>query len=409
MVVNLVAVRFMRDGMGVEDYGIFNAIAGVVQVVVCLKNVMATASQRFLSIALGKKDIIAMHDTFHVSLNIIFAISGIVLLLAETVGLLFVINEMNYPASKFTSVMIIYQFSILTFICTMIQIPYLAATLAHEKMDVFAFITILEGILTFCVAIAIAYIPCNGMVVYAAGLFCVSLVGLLLYSAYANKHFEEAKKTQIKDNSLYRKMFTFTIWTLFGSLASSLMLQGNMIMLNVFIGPLANAAFAIAINIYNAVNSLGSNVITAFRPQMTMKYSQHDYHSLNRLFWLSTGATFAILAIVLTPIEIWMPEILKIWLGSADHMTVDFSRIMMLVAAVILVGAPITIIMLAVGCVKQYHMFVEPIMLLCLPVGYVMLKLGYSANAVCWSVLGCVIIAHIARIERLYRYYYSKQ
>lgn len=408
MVINLIAVRFVRNGMGIEDYGIFNAIAGVVQVVLCLKNVLATASQRFLSIAFGRNDIQGMRDAFRISLYISVIISAVVLIFAETVGLWFVTTQMNYPASKFISVMVVYQFSILSFVSTMVQIPFLASVLAHEKMDVFSYVTIFEGILSFLLALAIYICPTNGMIVYACGLFFVSVVGLAIYSWYAYRRFPETKKVEISDKFLYKKMFAFSGWTLFGNLAASLMLQGNMILLNVFVGPVANAAFAIAITVYNAVNSLGNNIIVAFRPQMTMSYSKQDYHNLNRLFLISTCAIIAILAVVLTPLEIWMPEILKLWLGSADQMTIDFSRIMMLVSAVLLIGTPITIIILAVGCVKQYHLVVESVTLLCLPMGYAMLKMGYGPNAVCWSVLGCLAVAHIVRIERLYRFYFSK-
>jgi Na+-driven multidrug efflux pump len=174
------------------------------------------------------------------------------------------------------------------------------------------------------------------------------------------------------------------------------------------VGPVANAAFAVALQFYNALTSFGNNIIMAVRPQMVMNYSQGNYRQLNRLFFLSTLALTLLLAMMIVPMIIWMPDILRIWLGDADPMTIVFSRLMFVVAFIMMVGMPITIIMHAVGCVKQYHLIVETITIMCLPASYFLLRSGYPPESTCWSVIGFLALAHLARMFCLWKYYFRK-
>ena len=227
-------------------------------------------------------------------------------------------------------------------------------------------------------------------------------------SVLVNRRINGIFYQRVTDKKLYRQVLSFSGWTIYGSIAAALMFQGNMLSLNVFVGPVANAAFAVALQIYNAISSVGNNVIMAVRPQMVMNYSNGNYKVLNRLFILSTLALIGLLGIIIVPLEIWMPEILRIWLGDADGMTVIFSQLMIIVAALLMVGMPITIIMHAVGCVKQYHLIVETITILCLPAGCLFLSLGYAPESVCWSIVGFIALAHVSRMFCLWKFYLQK-
>lgn len=408
MVINLLAVRYVRAGLGIEDYGILNVATGLVQIVICLKSILATATQRFLSIFLGNQHMDEVRDSFSVSVKLSKELSLLVLLGMETIGLWFVCTQINCPESRYIAMLIVYQLAILNFILTLLQVPYLASVLAYEKMDFFAFVTILEAIVNLAAAFLIFVVPCDKMIFYAIMLAVSNLLGYILYKLYVNKKIRDIYFQQVKNKELYRKMLSFSGWTVYGSISAALMIQGNMLVLNIFVGPVANAAFAVAMQINNAITNLGNNVIMAVKPQMVMNYSKGNFRQLNRLFLLSTLALVVVMGGIILPLEVWLPEILELWLGNTDYITIIFSRLMIIAAFLLMIGMPITIIMHAVGCVKQYHLMVETITILCLPASYISLSFGFTPESVCWSMIAFIIVAHICRLFCFWKYYLSE-
>lgn len=408
MVINLVAVRYLRAGLGLEDYGLLNAATGIVQIVICLKSVLATSTQRFISMALGKGDTHSASDSFSVSIRLSKVLSLLVLLGMETMGLWFVCTRMNCPDSRFTALIIVYQMAVVNFILTLLQVPYLAVVLAYEKMNIFALVTIFEGIISLAAALLLFVAPGDRMIFYSLMQIAANLLGYIIYVAYVRLRIRNISFRKIKDPKLYHQILSFSGWTIYGSVAAALMLQGNMLALNVYVGPLANAAFAVSLQLYNAITSFGNNVIMAVRPQMVMNYSKGDYSRLNRLFIMSTLALIGLLGVIVAILEIWMPEILEIWLGDVDNMTINFSRLMIISSVLLLIGMPITIIIHAVGCVKQYHLLVETITILCLPISCLLLCRGYVAESTCWSIVSFIALAHVARLFCLWNYYLKK-
>ena len=408
MAINLVAVRFVRKGLGIEDYGILNAATGIVQIVVCLKSILATSTQRFISMSLGIDDMKGARDSFSVSVKLSKQLSILVFLGMETIGVWFVCTQMNCPPSRYTAMLIVYQLAVVNFILTLLQVPYLAVVLAYERMNIFAFVTVAEGVITLISALLLFIVHGDRMIFYAVMLIMANLLGYVIYIAYVHRRIHGIFYQVVKDRKLYHQVLSFSGWTIYGSIAGALMFQGNMLTLNVFVGPVANAAFAVALQLYNAFSSLGNNVIMAVRPQMVMNYSNGSYSRLNRLFILSTLALVGLIGIILIPLEIWMPEILTVWLGDVDNMTIIFSRLMIVVSALLMLGMPITIIMHAVGCVKQYHLIVETITILCLPAAYLCLRWGYAPESVCWAMVGFIALAHVVRMFCLWKYYFKK-
>lgn len=404
MLINLIAVRFVRSGLGIESYGIFNAIAGVVQLLSCLSVVLSTASQRFLSISMGENDIVKQKEVFSTSIRISLYFASIVIFLFETIGLWFVITQMNYPTSSFNTVMWIYQFAIVTLINTIIQVPYLAAVIAHEQIHIFAIASLTEAFLKLAVAILLPLFTSNPLMIYAGLLLAISLITTSIYIGYCHTHYQECKSF-VRTNQYIRPMLSFSTWTLFGSLAGSALIQGNMLLLNVYSGPISNAAFAISIQIYFAIFQLGNNIFVAIRSRMIQSYANGMYDYLNHLFIFSQKALLWLLVIIVIPLYYWMPEILHLWLGNVDEETILFSRWMMLSAGVISLGTPITIILQATGHVKQYHLLIEPIILLSIPFNWLALRVGYPSVYICYTILLFSIVAHFARLERLKRYY----
>ncbi len=408
MVINLVAVRFLRSssGLGVEGYGVYNAINGVVNLVVCLNTVLSAASQRFFSVKIGEGDEVGLRNVFQISLRVSWMIAAVAVVLFETVGLWFVINKMNYPAEWFMEVMVIYQAAIVAFVALLIQVPYLAAVMAHERMGVFAIVSFIGAVLNLVLAFVLRYIPVHHLMVYGIGWMGTAVLSTVLFILYAKRHFVEAQKTPITNKSEYRSLLSFTGWTMFGSLAGAAMIQGNTLLINTYVGPIANAAFAVAVQIYYSVSQLGNNVFVAVRPQMIQTYAQANYGETKRLFWLSTTVVLALLTLVALPVAIWMPQILTLWLGSVDALTIAFSRWMLLLAAILLMAIPITIVMQASGHVKEYHLPVELSALLSVPVSWILLANGAPVIYVAYALIGGVTLAHIVRLIVMKKYAY---
>lgn len=411
MVINLIAVRFLRSdsGLGVEGYGVYNAVVGVINLIACLNTVLATASQRFFSVKMGEKDEAGLRNIFQISLRISWLMAAVAVVLFETVGLWFVINKMNYPAEWFMEVMVVYQAAIVAFVALLIQVPYLAAVMAHEKMNVFAIVTLIGTFLNFVLAYALRYIPSHHLMVYGIGWMGTAILATVLFIIYAKRHFAETQRTPITDKSEYKTLLSFTGWTMFGSLAGAAMIQGNTLLINTYVGPIANAAFAVAVQIYYAVSLMGNNVFVAVRPQMIMTYAQANYQETRRLFWISTGVVIALLAVIAIPLAIWMPEILTLWLGQVDALTISFSRWMLLVAVILILAVPITTILEAAGKVKEYHLPVESSILLSIPISWVLLAHGASVLSVAYSLVGGVALAHIVRLIVMKKYAYIKE
>ena len=408
MAINLIAVRFLRSnsGLGVEGYGVYNAVVGVINLIACLNTVLATASQRFFSVKMGENDEVGLRNIFQISVRISWMMAAGAVVLFETVGLWFVINKMNYPAEWFMEVMVVYQAAIVAFVALLIQVPYLAAVMAHEKMGVFAIVTLIGTFLNFVLAYALRYIPSHHLMVYGIGWMGTAILTTVLFIIYAKRHFAETQRTPITDKSEYKTLLSFTGWTMFGSLAGAAMIQGNTLLINTYVGPIANAAFAVAVQIYYAVSLMGNNVFVAVRPQMIMTYAQANYQETKRLFWISTGVVIALLAVIAIPLAIWMPEILTLWLGEVDALTIAFSRGMLLVAIILLMATPITTILEAAGRVKEYHLPVEIAILLSVPASWVLLAYGAPVISVVYALIGAATLAYGVRWIILKKYAY---
>lgn len=409
MFINLITVRFLRSetGLGVEGYGVYNAINGVINLIACLNTVLATASQRFFSVRMGKNDEAGLKNIFRISVRISWLMAAVAVVLFETVGLWFVINKMNYPAEWFPEVMVIYQTAIVGFVALLVQVPYLAAVMAHEKMNVFAIVTFIGATLNLVLAFALRYIPAYHLMVYGIGWMGTAILTTVLFAFYAKRHFAETQRTTITDKSEYKSLLSFTGWTMFGSLAGAVMIQGNTLLINTYVGPIANAAFAVAVQIYFAVSQLGNNVFVAVRPQMMMSYAQANYGETRRLFWLSTIVVLTLLTLVALPVAIWMPQILTLWLGEVDVLTIALSRWMLLFAVIMSLSVPITTILEAAGKVKEYHLPVELSILLSVPVSWILLANGASVMVVAYALTGGVTLAHIVRLMVMKKYAYK--
>ena len=407
-IINLYSVRFVLAGLGAIDYGIFNAVAGVVMMSSFLSGVMELSIQRFYSIALGKKDKMGMNEIFSLSLRILFVIAVVLLVLFETVGIWFLETKLNIPVERMGASRMCFQFAIFTFVISIMQIPFSSALFAHENMEGYALISTIDCLLKVFVAVLIGYVMIDSLVFYSGGLLLVAVIVFLMYSIYCSRTYEECKYRSVKNALLTRQLLSFSGWTMFGSIAKVCMIQGNTILLNIYFGPIVNVAFAISQQINNAFNALCNSMVLAMRPAMIQSYAGGDYKCLNQLFAVSNKFIYYVLLMVSLPMIAEMPTILHLWLGdSVTAQIVLFSRLIIIYVVCLAMNNPITTIIQASGHIKYYHLSVESVTLLCLPISWVLFKFGLTAEYAFVSLIGVCVLTHFIRLVCL-RHYYSE-
>lgn len=404
-IINLYTIRLILQGLGEEDYGIFNTIAGVVTATSVFSGVLALSIQRYYSFSIGKQDNQKLQEIFSASLCILIVLSIIIIFVLETLGLWFVNTQLVIPTNRIGAALWIYQFSIGILFCSIIQIPYTAAIFSHEHMGIYALISTIECILKLFIAFCIAFTSTDRLIFYVAGLLVVAVITMVLYATYGMHKYRECHYKRTNNKDLYKELLSFSGWTLFGSIAGTCMIQGNTILLNIYFGPIIVAAFSIALQINNAFNSLCNSMVLAFRPPMIKAYAENNYDYLNRLFSACNKFIFFILIAIAIPIIANMEVILSLWLGNATPNTVLFSRLIIVYIVLLAMHSPITIIMQASGHIKEYHLPVESITLLCLPLTWLIFRFGLPAHGVFFVMVLICLLAHLVRLVCLRHFY----
>ena len=405
MLANLYAVRLLINGLGDKDYGIFTTVAGVVTTTAFLSSILAFAVQRFYSVALGEHDQIKSQDIFTASLNISLCTSIVILLFLETVGVWFVNHHLVIPEERMEATIWAFQFSIFTFLLTFIQVPYLAAIYANEDMGIYSVVSTVDGLGRVVAAWIITRVAIDRLSLYSFLLLVLTLVVFVCYAVVSIRRYPECRYSSVKDKNIYRQLISFSGWYSFGSLANTGLNQGNTILLNIFFGPLANAAFGVATQIQNAFNTLSNSMVLPFRPPMIKAYAEGDHESVNSMFQANNKVICYFMLAVGLPVMAEMRTILQLWLGMNDDMTVIFSQMMVASVIVVSLHNPISIIIHATGRVRQYHVPVETLILLCFPFTLMLFKSGCQALALFYSMLGLVVVAHCVRLCILRRCY----
>lgn len=407
--VNLYSIRIVLGRMGTEDYGIFNAIAGVVTISSFISGVLDLAIQRFYSYAIGAKQSDQLVKIFSISIKCTVILAFAILVILEVVGLWYIQNKLVVPIDKIAIATTCFHFSAITFLCTILQIPFTATIFAHEDMGAYAAISSAECLLKLLVAFLIGKVFWDNLSFYSLGLMFVAIIIYISYGMWSHIHYAECKRyIKVKDNSLYKKILSFSGWTLFGSFAKITMVQGSTLLLNSFFGPLTNASFAIAVQISNAFTALSNNMVLAVRPAMIKSYAEKNESYLNQLFNFSNKFIYYLLLVIGLPMITEMPLIERIWLGnSVNQEIILFSRLVIIYTICLAMNNPITIIVQATGKIKKYHLCVESITLMTLPVSWILFHYKYESHHIFTSMIGLCLVAHIVRLFCLKNTYKS--
>lgn len=330
MAISLFSSRVILQALGVEDYGLYGAIGSIVAMFTMINGVLAAGTSRFLTFELGKGDKERLRKTFSASFAMHVALAVILFLLLETVGLWFVNNKMNIPEGREYAANIVYQFSIITSMLTLTQVPYSASIISHEKMSVYAYVGIAEATFKLGLIFVLLYIPFSDNLIAYAIIIAVWSIGLQLwYRFYCRKRFEECNLTIVRDKSIYKGMLSYSLWDFVGQFCATGNSQGLNILLNLFFGVTVNAGRAVAYQVEAAVTQFSSNFMTAVTPQITKSYAQDNIPRFIQLITYSSRLSFYLLFLISLPIFLEAEYILSVWLVRVPETASYFLRFIM--------------------------------------------------------------------------------
>lgn len=399
MGISLFTSRVVLQTLGVEDYGISSVVGGVISMFTFINAAMVSSTQRYLNFELVRGDANQLRSVFSTSLQIHSLIALAIIVLSETVGLWFLNEKLVIPEARMTAAMWVYQCSILSCAVSIMSTPYNAVIVAHEKMSAFAYISILDVSLKLLVVYLLVVLPFDKLIILSILTLLVQLFIRYIYTLYCHRHFPESYFQFRFNKTLFKEMFGFAGWSFWGNLAAILYTQGLNMMLNIFFGPIVNAARGIAVQVQSAVQQFVGGFQTALNPQITKNYASNNLPQMHSLMFRSARFSFLLLFFLSLPVLMETNFILTLWLKTVPDDAVIFTQIMICISLIYTTANPCVIANQATGKVKIYQMVVGGILLLILPISYVVLKLGAPAYSV-FIVHFC--IESVAQFSRMY-------
>ena len=401
MIVNLYTSRVILQALGVEDYGVYNAIAGFIAMFSMVSSAIAGAISRFITFVLGQGDKDKLKKVFSTAIIIQLTLAAIVVVLVEAVGVWFLNTHMTIPDGREVAANWVLQFALVTFVLNLWSTPYNAALIAHEKMAAFAYIGIFEGVANLIIAFMVMCSPFDRLIVYGAFICLIALITRMIYNGYCKKHFDECIFKWTFDYNLFKEMFSFAGWNFIGSISGLLRDQGINILFNVFCGPIINAARGLAIQVQTAVFKFSSNFYVAVQPQITKSYASDNVDESHDLVLRSSRFAFLLLTALIVPLITETDFILQLWLKEVPAHTTAFVQIILLCTLIDSLSTPLIYLMLATGNIKRYQIVVGLFNFINFPVAWIILYCGGSPELAQLSIIFFSLGALILRLSML--------
>ncbi len=392
MVISLFTSRIILQKLGVDDYGIYQAVGGVVGFLSFINGALATGSSRFLTYALGEGNAEKLKRTFSTTLNIHIIISILVVIVAETIGLWFLYHKMVIAPERMTAAVYTYHLSILTAVFTLTQVPYNATIVAHEKMSIYAYMSIFEVSAKLLVCYLLAIGGFDRLMMYATLLLSVQVGIMCFYRFYCTHHFEEARFSFSFDKKIFKEIAGFSGWSMFANASIALNSQGVLILLNMFFAPAVVAARAISLQVNMAANQFVSNFRQAANPQIVKKYAAGDYEGSKHLLLESTKYSYYMMYLIALPVCLLAYPLLKLWLGVVPDYTVPFLQIVIVQSLFQVFDTSFYTALYAKGRLRENALTSPTLGFMIFPITYVFFKLGYSPLVLSWTSLAVYAI-----------------
>lgn len=398
MAVGLFTSRVILDALGVEDYGIYNLVGGFISMFNIFRAGLLSAVQRFITFDLGKGDMNGLKSTFSTSMFIFIMLSVLIVILAEIGGIWFIENKLTIPSVRMTAAHWVFQFSLLTLVLNLISFPYNALIIAHERMKAFAYMSIFDAVAKLILTYLVYISPIDKLIFYAFLMCLVQFVNRMIYNIYCRLNFEESKFSWRIDWHKAKKIYAFTGWELFGSVAVIGYTQGLNMLLGMFFSPIVNAARGVAVQVQGMITGFVNNFQTALNPQITKSFASDNRGYMFKLVFASSRVSYFLLFFFAVPLMLEADILLNLWLVEVPEYTVIFFRLIIITTMIDAISNPIITSVEATGKIKVYQIVVGSLLLMILPVSYVVLKIGGAPYSVFIVHIIFSFLAFCARI-----------
>lgn len=398
MAVGLFTSRVILDSLGIEDYGIYNLVGGFISMFNIFRAGLLSAVQRFITFDLGKGDINGLKSTFSTSMFIFIMLSVLIVIVAEIGGIWFIENKLTIPTVRMTAAHWVFQFSLLTLVLNLISFPYNALIIAHERMKAFAYMSIFDVVAKLLLTYLVYISPIDKLIFYSFLMCLIQLINRMIYNIYCRRNFEESKLIWEIDWNKVKKIYAFTGWELFGSVAVIGYTQGLNMLLGMFFSPVVNAARGVALQVQSMVIGFVNNFQTALNPQITKSFASDNRGYMFRLVFASSRVSYFLLFFFALPLMLEADILLNLWLVEVPDYTVIFFRLIIITTMIDAISNPIITLVEATGNIKVYQIVVGSLLLMILPVSYVVLKLGGAPYSVFIVHIIFSFLAFCARI-----------
>lgn len=398
MGVSLYTSRVILSALGADDYGLYNVVGGIVAMFGFISGAMTNTTSRYITFNLGLNDPNRLRNVFSMAVIIHIALALLILLLGETIGLWYLKEKLVIPEGREYAAAILYQLSIASAIVNLLYLPFNSAIIAHEKMGTFAFISILDAFLKLAICFFVKSTSGDKLIFYGVLLFAIYIIDITIYTTYCFNKFKETKLHWFFDRQLFKEMFGFAGWSLFGNFSYVFYSQGINLMLNAFFGTAVNAARGIAVQVESVITNFANNVQTAINPQIIKSYADSHVERMTSLIFASSRFCFFLLFALTLPIVLEADFILELWLVNVPQHTVNFIRITLSMATLNALSNPLFTANLASGKVRVYQITLSCISYAMMPITYFALKFSEMPEMVFICLFICKIIEQIARI-----------
>lgn len=399
MLLGLFTSRIVLESLGETDYGVYNVVGGVVSMFSIISGALATAVGRFITFELGKSDGSRLNLVYSTAVTVQLIIALIVMLLAEPTGLWFIEQRMTIDPARIPAARWVLHFSVLSFVINLMSVPQMALITAHEKMSVYAAIGILDGLLRFGTALTVMWSGCDHLVLYAVLMSLSVLVVRLAYSIYCRRHFSQLRYSPVLERPLLKEMFSFAGWNFIGVTSGVLRDQGGNILINIFFGPVANAARGIALQLNAVVHGFVTNFMTAVNPQITKSYAAGEHEYMFSLMRKASRMSFYLLFVIALPVIFNASDVLALWLKDVPPGAPVFLQLFLVFTLSEAISQPLITSMYATGKIRNYQIIVGGLQMLNLPVSYLCIRLGAPAES---TVVVAIVFSQICLAARLY-------
>lgn len=395
--VSLYTSRIVLKTLGVEDYGLYNVIGGIILMFSFINGAMVNTTSRFLTFYLDK-DENKLVDIFNMALLLHAGIAIIIVLLGESIGLWFLQNKMTIPEGRMTAALWLFQLSVVNMVLSILMVPFNSIIVAHEKLSTFAYISILDAFLKLGIVFLLVFSPFDKLIFYGSLLFLVQLINISIYYTYCKRKFNETVLKPFWSKVVFKEMYSVASWSLLGNFSFLFYNEGLNIILNMFCGPAVNAARGIAVQIDNVVRQFSSNIQTAINPQIIKSYATNRLERMYELIFASSRYCFYLLFFLSLPLCLEADFVLTLWLGEYPDHTVSFLRLTMITVLLETLSGPMFTANLASGKVKIYQITISIISYLFMPVTYFCVKETLIPEVVFICLVIVDIVCMIARM-----------